>query len=189
MFHYLTREFVCNRLRINRRFSYRVFAGCRRIRSDYVLDYLNQIRSGVQEKLICIPSDLRTIDELAADLKESEITVRDLRAWTHRKSNPPPFFHVNKQVKIFRLSAMLDWLDAQSVPRRYLFGTLQYEHKREEGTIIAPLQPVLTWRIPIFKRPKPKSRHAARRPSTSATQPLASDAASSEQSPKPSPDE
>ena len=182
MFHYLTREFVCNRLRINLRFSYRVFSGCRRIRSDYVLDYLNQIRAGVQEKLICIPSDLRTIDELAADLKESGITAKHLRAWTHRKSNPPPFFLVNKQVKIFRLSAMLDWLDAQSVPKRYLFGTLQYEHKREEGTIIAPLQPVLTWRIPIFKRQKSKSHHITPRPSTSETPPFTSCEANSEQS-------
>ena len=152
MFNYLPRQLVSERLRITKHQTYRFFGGCSRIRSDYLLDFLNQTRRGCQKLLTCIPSDLKTPDELAVILSGSEITTRELRAWTHRKQNPPPFFRVNKQFTLFRLSAMLDWLDAQSCPRHYYFGKLWYEHKREEGTIVAPLQPYVTYKIPIYQK-------------------------------------
>jgi len=135
MFHYFDRKFVCERLRLSPRSSYRIFGASRRIRSDYMIDLLNRTRRGTQELLEYLPSDLRTPEEMAELLTESNITAKMLKAWTHRQKNPPPFFRINSHFILFRESAMLDWLDAQSRPRRYIFGELMYERKRETGTI------------------------------------------------------
>lgn len=131
MYHYLRRKLVCERLRIAASTSYKILGAGRFVRSDDILELLNRSRRGPQEVLTEIPSDLRTVREIASDLAESGITEKDIRAWSHRKMNPPPFFRINKQHRLFRLSAMLDWLDAQSCKRRYIFGELQYERRRE----------------------------------------------------------
>lgn len=135
MFYYFTRSLACERLRMGLSQSYRIFGGSRRIRSDYILDLLNRSRRGAQNILTDVPSDLKTPAELAEALAGSGITERNIRAWMKREKNPPPFFRVNKQFRLFRLSAVLDWLDAQSCPRRYIFGRLVYERRRESGTI------------------------------------------------------
>ena len=135
MFNYFDRQFVCERLRISLRTSYRIFGSGRRIRSDYMIDLLNRTRRGTQELLDCLPSDLRTPAEMAKLLSESNISEKMLKVWAHRQRNPPPFFRLNSHTILFRESALLDWLDAQSRPKHYIFGELMYERKRETGTI------------------------------------------------------
>ena len=134
MFHYFPRKFVLERLRMSHSASYRFFGAARRLRSDYILDLLNRTRRGPQDVLVSIPHDLRTPAEMAAILSESNITEKMLKAWTHRQKNPPPFFRLNSHHILFSESALLDWLDAQSRPRRYIFGELWYDRTRETGT-------------------------------------------------------
>jgi len=137
MFYYLTRSLVCERLHLSSSASYRIFGAAKRIRSDYVLDLLNRTRHWPQEMLdTFVPDDLRTPAEIAALVADSGITERQLKTWTHRRINPPPFFRINSHRILFRESAFLDWLDAQSSPHRYIFGKLQYEHKREKGVVV-----------------------------------------------------
>lgn len=133
MNHYLRRKLVCERLRLGAAQSYKILGAGRFVRSDDIIDLLNGSRRGTQETLVEIPSDLRTLREIASDLAASGITERDVRAWVKRTKNPPPFFRLNKQFRLFRLSAMLDWMDAQTCRRRYIFGELQYERRRETG--------------------------------------------------------
>ena len=79
MFNYFDRQFVCERLRISLRTSYRIFGSGRRIRSDYMIDLLNRTRRGTQELLDCLPSDLRTPTEMAKLLSESNISETMLK--------------------------------------------------------------------------------------------------------------
>ena len=112
--HLLRRNLVCERLRVARRASYRIIAPSRLslINSDEVLYVLNNARRGGVEYLFDIPSDLRTPEEMAAEIEG--VTVRDLINWTHRTKNVPPHFRLNRHTTRFSASRLLAWLEERA---------------------------------------------------------------------------
>ena len=111
----LRRELVCDRLRINRRSSYRVVPPSRLslINSDELLDVLNRARRGGIPYLRDIPSDLRTPEEMASEIEG--VTARMLLTWSHRRSkNVPPHFYLNRHCVRFSASRLLAWLNERS---------------------------------------------------------------------------
>lgn len=110
----LRRQLVCDRLRLERRASYRIIGPSRLslINSDEVLCLLNRARRGGIEYLHDIPSDLRKPDEMAAEIEG--VTARDLLNWTRRTKNVAPHFRINKQTTRFSASRLLAWLDERS---------------------------------------------------------------------------
>ena len=110
----LRRDLICDRLRLNRRSSYRIVPPSRLslINSDEVLYVLNNARRGGIEYLHDIPSDLRTPEEMAAEIEG--VTARDLLNWTRRTKNVAPHFRINKQTTRFSASRLLAWLDERS---------------------------------------------------------------------------
>ena len=100
----LRRQLICDRLRLDRRTSYRIIGPS----SDEVLYLLNHTRRGGIEYLHDIPSDLRTPDEMAAEIEG--VTAHDLLNWTRRTKNVAPHFRINKQTTRFSASRLLAWL-------------------------------------------------------------------------------
>lgn len=113
---YLTRQFVCDRLRISHWQSYQIVGSSYgpRINSDDVLEILNNARRGIAERLQWIPHDLLTADELSAELSESDISARELLTWTHRTKSIPPHFRLSRRTILFPRQAFMAWLDARS---------------------------------------------------------------------------
>lgn len=112
--HLLRRNLVCERLRVARRASYRIVAPSRLslINDSEVLFILNNARRGGIEYLTSIPSDLRTPDEMAAEIEG--VTARDLLNWTRRSKNVAPHFRINKQTTRFSASRLLAWLEERT---------------------------------------------------------------------------
>ncbi len=117
---YLPRQFVCDRLRIGERQSYRIVGASYggRISSDEVVSVLNRARRAIQEPLTFVPSDLLTADEAVAAFSESRITLRELRAWTRRVKNVAPHFRLNSHTIRYSRSRLEEWLAAKSKIRR-----------------------------------------------------------------------
>jgi predicted DNA-binding transcriptional regulator AlpA len=118
MANYLTRKFVCERLRLSRWQSYQIVGSSygSRISSDDVLDILNRSRRGQAELLRWLPHDLLTPEELSAELAESGISTRELLNWT-RRTRPnavPPHFRLTRRTIRFSRSSFMEWLDARS---------------------------------------------------------------------------
>lgn len=123
MAYYLKRKLICDRLRLTLRTSYDL-VGCAYgplVSSDDVIALLNRARREARDAftppsqpLDYIPSDLLTPDELAAELKESGITARDLWNWAHRKKNIAPHFRLAQRTIRFSRKIFGDWLDARS---------------------------------------------------------------------------
>ena len=116
MAHYFRRERICECLRMSRWQSYQYVGPSfgSRISSDAVLDLLNHARRGIAEPLQWLPSDLRTPEELAADLAGSDITVHDLMNWAKRTKAVPPHFHLSKRTVRFPKKMFMAWLDERS---------------------------------------------------------------------------
>jgi hypothetical protein len=113
--HLLRRDLICERLRLNRRSSYRVVPPSRLslINSDEVLEVLNRARRGGMDFLRDIPSDIRTPEEMAAEV--GGITAKMLLTWSCRRTkNVPPHFHINRHCIRFSASRLLAWLDERS---------------------------------------------------------------------------
>lgn len=110
----LRRQLVCDRLRLKRRASYRIVSPCRLslISSDEILYLLNHARRGGMEYLTAIPSDIRTPDEMAAEI--DGVTAHDLLNWTRRTKNVAPHFRLNKQTTRFSASRLMAWLKERS---------------------------------------------------------------------------
>lgn len=108
----LRRDLVCERLRLNRRASYRIVSPSRLslISSDEILYILNHARRGPVDYLHDIPSDLRTPEEMAAKL--GGVTAKMLLNWTHRTKNVAPHFRLNKQTTRFSERLLLAWLES-----------------------------------------------------------------------------
>lgn len=117
--NYLTRQTVCDRLRLGLRQSYRV-VGCtygELVGSDEVVCLLNRARRACGP-LSFVPSDLLTPEELAGRLEESGVTAHDLVVWCRRKKNVPPHFKFNRCTIRFRESEFSEWMRSRSRIRR-----------------------------------------------------------------------
>jgi hypothetical protein len=111
----LSRQFICNRLRLERRSSYRIIGASQMslVNSDDVLDIINVARRGIDNPLKTIPSDLRTPEEMASEIKG--VTAEILLNWTQRRTkNVPPHFRFNKQTTRFSAKLLKDWLNERS---------------------------------------------------------------------------
>ena len=111
----LNRQLICDRLRLERRTSYRIIGASRLslISSSDVVDLLNQSRRPFSsEPLEDIPSDLRTPDEMAAEI--GGVTAHDLLNWTRRTKNIPPHFRLNKHTTLFSAHRLMAWLEERS---------------------------------------------------------------------------
>ena len=110
----LKRQFVCDRLRLQRRTSYRVIGASRLslVSSEDVLDLLNGSRCGGMDELPCIPDDLRTPEEMAEEI--GGITAKDLLNWTRRTKNVPPHFRLNSHTIRFSARRLMAWVEERS---------------------------------------------------------------------------
>ena len=120
MARYLTRQNVCDMLRVSRWQSYHVVGSSYgpRISSDDVLAVLNRARRGGLAPLSYpgLPHDLLTPEELSAELAESDISVRELLNWTRRKKPGaiPPHYRITRRTIRFPRAEFMAWLDARS---------------------------------------------------------------------------
>lgn len=112
--NFLRRQLICERLKLKTRQSYRIVGSSRSglISSDEVLRILNQSRRGIQEPFSFIPSDIATVEEIAADI--DGLTAGKLRAWTHRTKNIPPHFRLNGHTIRYPRSLFIAWLAKNS---------------------------------------------------------------------------
>lgn len=113
----LKRKLVCERLRLKRRASYRIIGASRLsfISSDDVLALLNDAQRPLHvgmERLTEIPSDLRTPEEMAAEI--GGVTAHDLLNWTRRKKNVPPHFRLNHSTTRFSSRRMMAWIEERA---------------------------------------------------------------------------
>lgn len=111
----LKRKLVCERLRLKCRTSYHIIGASRLslISLDDVLELLNDSRRPCgTAPLADIPSDLRTPEEMAAEI--GGVTAHDLLNWTRRTKNVPPHFRLNKQTTRFSASRMMAWVEERS---------------------------------------------------------------------------
>ncbi len=117
---YLPRQLICERLRIGERQSYRIVGSSYggRISSDEVVSILNRARRAIREPLTFVPSDLLTADEVVAAFADSQISARELRAWTHRIKNAVPHYRLNSHTIRFSRSQIEAWLGSHSHIRR-----------------------------------------------------------------------
>lgn len=110
---YVTRDFVCERLKVTQRTSYNLVPATNlpHIPSDRVIALLNRSRRAGEEKLDYIPSDIITAEEAET---ETGIPARRLIVWTRRSIKVPPHFRINKQTTRFRRSSLAAWLERRS---------------------------------------------------------------------------
>lgn len=120
---YVNRNFVCSRLRLGLRQSYRLLPSCygAMISTDDMLDLINSARRQIAEPLADVPTDLMTAEELASvpELANSGVTAHKLLNWTRRRTKKvPPHFFISQQTVRFSKSRFLAWLDALAKRRR-----------------------------------------------------------------------
>ena len=114
--HWMSREWLCSRLRLSPRQSYSLvrsgYGPC--VSSDAVIALVNRSRRNIPEPFTYVPSDIMTAEELAAtpELAESGISPRMLLVFTRRGNtgNQPPHLRVNKQTTRFVKFLFLAWL-------------------------------------------------------------------------------
>lgn len=83
------------------------------VNSDDVLNIINVARRGIDNPLEYIPSDLRTPEEMASEIRG--VTAKMLLNWTQRRTkNIPPHFRLNKQTTRFSAKLLIDWLKDHS---------------------------------------------------------------------------
>lgn len=120
---YLTRQLICQRLRLGRRQSYRiVFPSYGPLINDSeVVHLLNDARRSIPEPFTMLPSDLMTPEELAADPElNGAISAHRLLVWTRRRKNIPPHFRLTTHTIRFSRSLFFNWLSRRSrIKRNY----------------------------------------------------------------------
>lgn len=115
--HYVTRDFICDRLKVSTWASYG-FApatSIHRIPSDRVISILNSSRKAHEKEVDYIPSDIITPKEAE---EETGIPADTLLAWTRRSVKVPPHYRMNKQTTRFRRSSLLEWLERRTDGQR-----------------------------------------------------------------------
>ncbi len=118
--HFMSREWLCSRLRLSPRQSYSLvrsgYGPC--VSSDAVLSLVNKSRRNIVEPFDHVPSDILTAEELAAtpELAESGLTAKMILTFTRREkpTNQPPFIRLNKQSTRFVKSLFFEWLDERA---------------------------------------------------------------------------
>jgi len=118
--HFMSREWLCGRLRVSLRQSYSLvksgYGSC--VSYNAILSLVNRSRRNIVEPFKCVPSDIMTADELAAtpELVDSGLTSRNFLVFTRRENpnNQCPYLHFNKQTTRFVNSLFLDWLDQRA---------------------------------------------------------------------------
>lgn len=114
--HFMSREWLCGRLRVSLRQSYSLvksgYGSC--VSYNAILSLVNRSRRNIVEPFKCVPSDIMTADELAAtpELAESGLTSHMILVFTRRENpnNRPPYIRANKQTTRFVKSLFLQWL-------------------------------------------------------------------------------
>lgn len=111
--HFVTREFVCERLKVSAWASYKFVPAndIHRIQSDRVIAVLNGSRKAHEPELDYIPSDIITPEEAE---RETGIPAKTLLTWTRRSVKVPPHYRLNKQTTRFRRSSLSAWLDRRT---------------------------------------------------------------------------
>ena len=117
--NYLTRQKICDRLRLGLRQSYRVVGSSygELVGSDEVVRLLNRARRACGP-LSHVPSDMLTPEEMSERLAEDGVTAHDLVVWCRRTKNVPPHYRINRVTVRFRESDMLEWMRGRSRIRR-----------------------------------------------------------------------
>jgi hypothetical protein len=118
--HFMSREWLCRRLRLSPRQSYSLvrsgYGPC--VSSAAVLSLVNRSRRNIVEPFTFVPSDILTAEELAAtpELAESGLTSKNFLVFTRRENpnNQPPFLRLNKQCTRFVKSLFLAWLEERA---------------------------------------------------------------------------
>ena len=118
---FLTRDHVCERLRLTLRTSYRIVGTSygKFISSDDVLELLNDCRVKVEYAKF-LPDDLLTPDEMAEELGCDMVSGKDLLTWTHRTRPAaiPPHYRLNSHTVRFPKRAFLAWMKERAKLRR-----------------------------------------------------------------------
>ena len=113
----LSRQFVCDRLRLERRTSYRIINASHLslINSDEIIEILNESKKGITIQVDNIPTDLRTPSEMASELGIDEQT---LLTWTLRRTkNIPPHYRFNKKTIRYSAKMLTDWVELNTKRR------------------------------------------------------------------------
>lgn len=118
--HFLSRDHVCERLRLTLRQSYRIVGSTygKYISDEGVLDLLNNCRVQLDYASF-IPNDLRTPDEMAEVIDCDMICGKDLMNWTHRTrpSGIPPHYRLNSHTIRFPEREFMAWMKRRATPR------------------------------------------------------------------------
>ena len=120
-FHFMSREWACERLRLTRHQSYRYIPATPSglVRSDRELEIINRPRRGIHDAFSYVPSDLMRPEELLAipELAESGLTAKTLRNWAYRTKNPAPAFALTSHTIRYPRRLFLEWLTAYTERR------------------------------------------------------------------------
>lgn len=115
MYWFLSRGWLCERLRLKRRQSFRILSSGRNglISTADVVRLLNRTRRGIEQPFTFVPCDIVTAQELAdsPELAHSGLTAKRILAWTKRKRNVCPHFRINSHTRRFPRGLFLGWLD------------------------------------------------------------------------------
>jgi len=108
--HLVSREFLCERLKLSRWASYKLVpaTSIRLISSDDVIALLNSSRRAREDEVDFIPSDVIKAEDAEV---EFGIPARKLMLWTRRSRNVAPHFRFNKQTTRFRKETLRKWID------------------------------------------------------------------------------
>lgn len=111
--HFFLRSIVNDTLKLCERQSFRLVHATNsgRIRSDYLLNLLNNSRVGIPKPLTCLPSDLVKPEEAIAFYG---LTKQELRRWSRRKYYPAPHYKFNKMTIRYPLGLLGEWLKEHS---------------------------------------------------------------------------
>jgi hypothetical protein len=125
MNHYYARDFLCERLRLKKRQSYRLVGSAygSLISGDDILALLNRSRRSIEKPLEFVPSDIATPDEVEKHFSngfpQNPITTHALKTWVHREKNVPPHFRLNGHTIRFSLGLLTAWLNERTHVRHY----------------------------------------------------------------------
>jgi len=108
--HFISREFVCDRLKVSRWASYKLVppTSIHLISSDDVIALLNGSRRAHEPEVDFIPSDVITAEEAESRFG---IPAKKLMRWTRRSTRVAPHFRINKQTTRFRADTLEKWLE------------------------------------------------------------------------------
>ena len=108
---YMTRQKVCERLRLGLRQSYRLIGGAGRshlLDAEKIISALNRAHRPAA-RIDFVPSDMATPEEAVETAGLEGVTPRMLTTWCRRTRNAPPHFRFNGHTIRFRTSELAAW--------------------------------------------------------------------------------